>query len=87
MEFLQCSKCGWVHFKINKEKALANIKEFNDYYNSCSSLEKNNYLGMASIDQYQHCFKCHASYKLAVSANETDCPQGSTIQPLLDPND
>jgi hypothetical protein len=67
MKQVKCGTCGWVHFTQTAEKCR-------EYVVTSS--------GRLKDEDFEHCFKCGASYMNFVPAKQGDCPVGSTIQPI-----
>ena len=85
MNLVKCGRCGWVHFAMTLNAVRKEVREFNAFYH-CAALEvQESYGGPSSIDRYRKCFRCGVSHKLMVPAEDKDCPNGSTIQPVLGP--
>lgn len=86
MKTVICNKCGWAHFEVSKEYAENEIEKVNEYLSSLSNVEFTQYYGgkFSSIDKYNSCFRCGASYIDFHNKTETDnVPMGVTIQPIL----
>jgi len=82
---LTCKKCGWVHFGISREYAESEIKSFNQYFDSLSKEKQEQCYGgrKNSIEQYEHCFFCGNTYQDFRPAVKGDCPDGVTMQPII----
>ena len=78
---VSCLTCGWIHFEVTGEEALAQIKQYNDYCERVAP-ERGD-LKRASIDTYEHCLRCNGSYQNFDVIDETDIPLGITIGPIL----
>lgn len=89
MKFLKCSNCGWIHFQVSRKKAEEEVEKFNQYFESLSVENQEEYYGgrKSSISSYEHCFRCGTYHQEAVVAKEEEVPYGSTLQPLIDPTD
>jgi hypothetical protein len=86
--YLKCTKCGWIHFKVTRKYAEEEVKSFMDFFDSLSSEKKLHYGNKpASVASYEKCFRCGTSHEQAVEADDSDVPLGSTIQPMIAPND
>ena len=83
-KFLICCKCGWVHFGLSKSEIETEVETFNVYYKTLAKEKQDLYYGgkEASIIQYQSCFRCGNTYKDFQDAKPSNCPEGSTIQPI-----
>ena len=81
-----CNKCGWVHFAVTREFAENEVKEFNDYFDTLTEEEQQQYYGgrCSTIKQYEHCFFCGNTYKDFRDAKEDDCPIGVTLGPIIE---
>jgi len=88
MKTVKCDKCCWVHFVMSRQEAENSVKQFNDYYDTLSIEKQNDYYGghKSSITNYEYCFRCNNHYKNFIPANNSDCPIGSTLQPIIDPS-
>lgn len=88
-KFLKCTKCGWIHFGLSRFEAQTEVMKFNTYYHKLSKEQQQSYYGgkESSIDSYEKCFRCGSSHENAVIAQDSEVPQGSTIQPLIVPED
>lgn len=87
MKTVTCNKCGWVHFQVSRNHAEAEYKRFNEYYDALSKQEQEDYYGGhgSSIKNYEHCHGiCGGSYKNFRDSKEGDCPNGVTMNPIID---
>lgn len=86
---LICDGCGWVHFGVSLQYAMNEVKEFNYYYDKLSKEDQVNFYGgnKSHIKNYTYCFSCGSLFTRMRPLKKTDkgCPDGSTIQPILDP--
>jgi len=80
-----CNKCGWVHFGVTREHAEAEVKRFNDYFNTLSEDKQQKYYGgnCSGIELYDRCSFCGNSYKDFRDSKEDDCPTGVTLGPII----
>jgi hypothetical protein len=87
--FLKCGQCGWIHFTVSRKSAEEEVARFNRYFDSLSVVDQESHYGgkKSSISSYEHCFRCGTSYEQAVVALDSEVPNGSTIQPLIAPDD
>ena len=86
MNLVKCGRCGWVHFAMTLAEVEREVQQFNEFYATLGEEGRASYGNKpSSIARYKKCFLCGASHKLMVPAKEGDCPDGSTIQPVLGP--
>lgn len=80
-----CKTCGTVAFGITRESALAEVKSFNDYYDSLSrKKQEDNYGGIrSSIVHYERCTLCGNRFKDFRETVKGDCPDGCTLGPII----
>jgi hypothetical protein len=80
-QLITCNKCGWVHFGVTRAHAEAEVKKFNEYYETCDQETKDSFGGRPSrIDRdYDRCFVCGPGATFR-PFEEGDCPDGCTIQ-------
>lgn len=85
MKEVTCNKCGWVHFAVSREFAEKQVEEFNQYFDSLSVGDRNDFYGgkKSTIRSYEHCFFCDNTYKDFRPSKDGDCPLGCTIQPII----
>jgi len=86
---MTCKKCGWVAFQVSRKHAESEVKRFNEYFNTLSKKEQDDYYGGkgSSIHQYEHCMLCDGSYKNFRDSIPGDVPDGCTLSPIIDRND
>ena len=87
-DLVTCNKCGWVHFTVSK-KYVENWKKTWKKYCKEWPEEKLRSYGILnrqppSALPYYRCFLCRNSYKNFRPAKEGDCPDGCTINPILE---
>lgn len=84
-ELVTCNHCGWVHFKVSRFEAEQSVEKFNQYYNTLTSEEQQNYYrGRKSyIKDYEHCDFCGGRYDNFRPFQKDDCPEGCTIGPII----
>lgn len=84
-EMYTCSKCGWVHFAVSLKEAQHSVASFNTYFASLTLKQQKEYYGGkgASMATYLSCFLCGNKYTGFRKYKEGDCPDGCTIQPIL----
>ena len=83
---IACNKCGWVHFVVTREELEEDINNFNKLYEDLTPAEKERYYNstIPTIEKYEVCFNCGNSHKDFRPAVEADCPQGSTVQAIIE---
>ena len=88
-KMITCNKCGWVAFQVSRKSAEAEVKRFNEYYDTLSKKEQKDYYGgkKSTIDFYERCMLCGGSYTNFRNAVKGDCPDGVTINPIIERND
>lgn len=81
-----CLKCGWVAFQVSRESAIREFTSFNEYYDTLTPKEQEDYYGSkkSSIRFYEHCMFCDGSYQNFRDSQEGDCPDGCTLNPIID---
>lgn len=90
--YATCLGCGWVHFSVSKDQALKEIYDFL-YWVEKQSTETQQNFGTNGFDRdtewrkmwydKTHCFFCRNYYKNFRDFEESDCPDGVTIQGIL----
>lgn len=77
-----CKKCGWVHMGVTREHAEAEVKRFNDYYDTLSPEKQNDYYGKrrSHIGLYARCWCGNDQFR---PSKDDDCPVGCTIGPVI----
>lgn|SRR3990167_3783326 len=86
-KFTTCLQCGQVHFIVSLVEALAAIESFNKFFDeSLTDVQRQEFYKnhKASLDDYTKCAYCSTSYKNFRVFVENDCPDGCTINPILD---
>jgi hypothetical protein len=85
MTNVTCKNCGWVHMAYSRAMAEDQVANFNRYFYSLSTeQQEENYGGHPSdIAHYEHCQRCHGSYRHFRLSLAGDCPDGCTISPVL----
>lgn len=80
-----CCNCGWVAMEVSRKFAENEVKRFNDFFNTLSKKEQNDYYGGkgATITFYECCFLCGGSYKNFRDFQPGDCPDGCTLNPII----
>lgn len=80
-----CNNCGWVHFTVTREYAEQQVIDFNAYYDALSPADQQSFYGgrKPSVQSYEHCFRCNNTYKDFRPSEPGDCPDGCTIQPII----
>lgn len=82
---ITCLNCGWVHFQVSRKQAENEIKRFNEYFEALPMQQQEDFYGgkESSIYQYEHCFSCGGSYKNFRDYRTGDCPDGCTLQSII----
>lgn len=84
MLFLKCKNCKNIQYSIAREKAVADVKKFNAFYDAHSKrLAKAMFGSKANLDSYERCIRCGFSHKQFIKAKKKDVPRGSTLQPII----
>ena len=85
-----CNKCGWAHFGVSEEYAHISAKNYIEYYESLSDLDKINYYGTLVqtesefFERYKSCFSCGNDYKDFHTETPKDIiSDGVTLQPII----
>lgn len=80
-----CNRCGWVHFRVRREDAEAEVKRFNAYFDALPDKTKKDYYGgkKAGMKTYERCFFCGQTDGDFRPAIKGDCPIGCTLQPVV----
>ena len=86
---LICNACGWVHFKVARKYAESQVAAFSLYFNSLTKEEQDRHYGgkPSSIKDYESCMRCNNSYKNFRDAKESEVPYGSTLNPIINPEE
>lgn len=82
-QYVTCNQCGWVHFALPAVRVLANVDEFNTWYDCQPDEVQAHYGGHASIQDYTQCAFCGGSHRNFRDSLPGDCPDGCTIGPIL----
>lgn len=84
-QYRTCNQCGWVHFGVTRDDAESQVVLFNTYFNKLSAEQQNEMYGgkPASIGLYESCQRCGNSCKEFRESKQGDCPDGSTIGPII----
>ena len=87
-DLVTCNKCGWVHFTVTLDYATKQVQQFNEYYNTLTVEKQQMYYNgkPSSVYQYFKCMSCGNDYKNFRPFREGDCPDGVTINPILQTN-
>lgn len=75
-----CLNCGWVHFAITREEAIAQMEEFNRWLSNQPTEVQKNY---AMPRDPRKCFCCQGSYKNFRASKPNDAPLGCTLQGIV----
>lgn len=80
-----CNKCNRVYFSVSRKYAEKQVAEFNVFYEGLSKQKQQEYYGgkSSSITDYETCWRCGNSYKNFRAAKKDDCPNGSTMNPII----
>lgn len=86
-----CLNCGWVHFSVSKDYVNNWQEEWKKYWPTLDK-EGREMFGLPDgppgpEEEYYKCFFCRGSYKNFRDSKLNDCPDGCTIQPILDRNE
>ena len=80
-----CGRCGWVHFGMSRKDAEEDVRRFNHFFDSETDEVREMYGNKRSeIRNYERCFFCHAPFTCFKPFKEGDCPDGVTMQPIID---
>lgn len=79
-----CNRCGWVHFTVTRAHALKEIASFKEYYDGLSDEDKDMFAPPAHIEDYEQCMLCGNHYMDFRPFTLGDCPDGSTLNPILE---
>lgn len=79
---VQCKHCGWQHFAVSRKYAEAEVKSFNEYYDSLDSKVQNEFYGgrKSSINNYENCNLCNKPADMVAPTKEL---YGNTIGPII----
>lgn len=85
MKYVKCIFCSWVHFEVSKKRAEDEVQEFNKFFEALTPHEKREFSAhkKSDIENYRHCGRCGAWYRMFADANETDFPSGAIIYPII----
>lgn len=78
-----CTKCGWVHMAYTRAQAVAEVANFNAYYETLTQQDRDQLYGghPSSVETYEGCNRCgHKTFRIA---EDDDCPIGCTIGPVI----
>lgn len=80
-----CNKCGWVHFGVSRKYAEDEVANFKVYFDSLPKEKQDDFYGgkPSNIKNYEHCMFCHGPYTNFRDAKYGDCPDGCTINPII----
>jgi hypothetical protein len=81
--YVNCPKCGWLHFAMREAEARETVRSFNEYYDRLTQDEKASYAGQATFEAYLRCFNCGVHTAAFVAARESDAPLGVTTHPVF----
>lgn len=83
MTYLACNHCKWVHFSRTLEQVTTEVDKFNAYYDTLDDKTKSYFGRKSSVKNYIRCHRCGESYKQFRVAEDSEVPNGSTINPIL----
>ncbi len=85
-----CPKCGWNHFGVARTYAEQQSKEFLEWWLGQPSDIQQCYGDQITygklIHVYEHCFRCGNPYQDTYVSKVFTSPTGSTIQPIIFPD-
>ena len=86
---MTCNNCGWIHFGVTRDFALAEVQSFKVYFNSLSIQDRENYYKNrpTRIEDYESCHRCGGTYRNFSKSKPGDCPDGCTIGPIINFNE
>lgn len=79
-----CLHCGWVAFAVTRQYAEDEVRRFNSWFADQPPEVQACYAGPSSVSQYEKCFLCRGSYTNFRPALPDDCPDGCTLQPIIE---
>ncbi len=86
-DFVECSKCGWVHFAVSEAYVQQWEKDWEAYWPTLDEQGRENFGlpdGPPTRHGYLHCFRCGASHKQMKRGDSKGISgRGHTIQPIL----
>jgi len=87
-DLVTCKKCGRVHFTVSLDYATKQVQQFNEYYNTLTVEQQQMYYNgkLSTIDSYFKCIACGNDFKNFRPFQEGDCPDGVTINSILETN-
>ena len=83
--YIKCLNCDWIHFAISRRKAEAEVKKFNQYFETLSETDQQFFYGGegSCIDNYLRCQRCGVSSSfIPATEKEVEAIYGSTISPI-----
>ena len=80
-----CLKCGWVHFEVSREYAEDEVIKFTCYFNTLTPEQQQDFYGgrTSKVLDYEQCMVCGGSYKNFRDSLSNDCPDGCTLNPII----
>ena len=81
--YVTCGVCGWCHWGISRAYAEESVLRFNHFYDAAPAHVRESYTQRSDISQYEHCFRCGASFVEMKPSKPSDCPTGVTLQPII----
>lgn len=85
MKLVTCKSCGWVHFQVSRDYAVDQINKFCEYFDGLTKKEQKDFYGNTkpTIKDYESCQRCCGSHKNFADSRPEDCPEGSTMGPII----
>lgn len=79
---ITCKKCGWVHFAVSRQCAEQQVAEFNAYFDTLPPEKQQSCYGgkKSSVKRYESCWCGSKEFR---PSEESDCPVGVTIGPII----
>lgn len=85
---MTCKNCGWVHFGVSKQ----HVNDWNIRWIELCKTQPEEWLQSFGIKNrippsdkiYYQCFFCGGPHTNFRESKPGDCPEGCTIQPILD---
>ena len=77
-----CLKCAWVSFAVSKAQAQAEIKQFNEYYDTLPKSKQELYYRNTKPTPFNYtCLKCGGAEFRPTTDGEV--PNGCTLNPVI----
>ena len=82
-EYVECSKCGIVHYAVTRVHAAQQVSIFNSWYERQGLKTQAMYGGQpSSITTYEQCQVCGSHYKNMNTLTKR-VPHGVTLSPMI----